>query len=122
MDVFASLAGFFGMSYPASLLLTDPGHRPQQALIIRFQYRSCDPGRVPELEDRLRHALAEAGAGEYGGNKAAPDGNDICLHLYGRDADHLFRVIAPILEEVPFLRGAEVKKHVGPAAGAAPQP
>lgn len=119
MKVFASLAGFYGISYPGALLLADAGHRPEQALIIRFPYGSCDLSRVFELEDRIRDALAKAGAGEYRGNEVAPDGSDVLLHLYGRDTDQLFRIIEPILEEVPFLRGAEVKKRAGPAADVA---
>lgn len=121
MQVFASLAGFLGISYPGVLMLTDPVHRPEQALIIQFQSGSCDLSWVAELEDRIRHALARAGAGEYGGNEVAPGGSDVILRLYGWDADQLFRLIEPLLEEVPLLRGAEVSKRIGPAAGAALQ-
>ncbi|WP_426161839.1 hypothetical protein [Pseudoduganella sp. R-34] len=120
MEVFASLAGFLGMSYPGTLLLAHAGPHPGPALVIRFQYGSRDLSRVLELEDRIRHALARAGAGEYGGKEAAPDGSEVCLHLYGRDADQLFRAIEPIMEDVPFLREAEVKKRTGPASGRKP--
>ncbi|SFG08153.1 hypothetical protein SAMN05518865_10850 [Duganella sp. CF458] len=118
MEVFASLAGFLGISYPGELLIADARHRPEQVLIIHFQYGSCDLSRVFEVVDRIRKVLAKAGAGEYRGNDAAPDGSAVFLHFYGRDADQLLRVIEPILEEIPFLRGAEVKKRIGPAAGA----
>ncbi|WP_028101321.1 hypothetical protein [Pseudoduganella violaceinigra] len=118
MDVFASLAGFLGISYPAALLLADAGRRPEQALVIHLQYGACDPNRVFELEDWIRQALAKAGGGEYVGHEVVPDRSGVFLHLYGRDADHIFRVIEPILGNFPFLRVVEVNKRVGPPVGA----
>jgi hypothetical protein len=34
--------------------------------------------------------------------------------MYGPDADRLFTVIKPILENTPFMKGAQVKKRYGP--------
>lgn len=119
MEVFASLAAFLGISYPGALLATGAARRPAHALIIHCQAGACDPRRVFELEHRIRRALAKTGAGEYDGYEATLDGNEVFLYFYGPDAEQLFQVVGPLLEQVPFMRGAEMKQRFGPAAGGA---
>src|SRR4051812_23834215 len=97
------------------------GSVSEQAVVIHFNYgilRAGDqkPDLQPlfELERRLEKAIADAKAGEYDGNEIAVSGKDGSLYMYGPDADRLYEAVRPILEAVPFMKGAKVKKRYGP--------
>lgn len=89
----------------------------EQAVIVHFKYGSKDLSRLFALEDKLEKAILRAKAGEYDGNEIAVDGSDGFLYMYGPDADRLFTVIKPVLENTPFMKGAQVKKRYGPPQG-----
>ncbi|MDR3418853.1 MAG: hypothetical protein P4L83_21985 [Nevskia sp.] len=91
------------------------------AVIIEFSYGSTDLDPLYEFEDRLEDAISEAGVGEYDGHELAIDGSGGRLYLYGPDADRLYAAIEYILNETPFMLGAEVCKRYGPAADDTPQ-
>ncbi|MCC2616070.1 hypothetical protein LJ739_07440 [Aestuariibacter halophilus] len=87
----------------------------EQAVIVHFyNYGSKDLTRLFALEDKLEKAITKSGVGEYDGNEIAVDGSDGFLYMYGPDADRLFLVVKPILEETPFTKGADVTKRYGP--------
>ena len=91
------------------------GSEPSKhAVIVHFQYGSTDLSRLFEVERKLESAISAAGAGEYDGNEVNVDGSDGFLYMYGPDADRLFEVVRPILESVPFMKGAVATKRYGP--------
>ncbi len=94
---------------------------PEHAVVVHFAYGILRPDdQTPDLqplfkvEEALERAIADAKAGEYDGNEVAVSGKDGYLYMYGPDADRLYDVVRPILEGVPFMKGAEVKKRYGP--------
>jgi hypothetical protein len=87
---------------------------PEHAVIVHFfNYGSTDLQRLFALEEQLEQAIADAGVGEFDGNKIATDGSDGYLYMYGPDADRLFEAVRPVLESVDFTRGAQVVKRYG---------
>lgn len=88
--------------------------RPEQAVIVQFTYGKTDMQLIFDLESRLEEAIVKAGVGEFDGNDMAQDGSEGFLYMYGPDADKLFEVIEPILEDSDFLQGASAKIRYGP--------
>lgn len=86
----------------------------EQALLVRFDYGSTNLGPLYSLEDKLVKAIQAAGAGEYDGHEIAVDGSDGSLYMYGPDAERLFEVVQPTLEDTDFLKGAQVTMRYGP--------
>jgi len=87
---------------------------PKQEVIIHFYYGSLNFQHVYALEDLLRIAISEAGAGEYDGREMAEDGSDGYRYLYGPDAELLYRAISPVLTASSFMHGATVTLQFGP--------
>ena len=86
-------------------------------MTVHFEYGgSTDLTPLFELEGRLESAISGAAAGEYDGSEIATDGSDGFLYMYGPDADTLFAIARPILEQVDFMQGAKVKLRYGPIA------
>ena|SRR5579872_6373899 len=85
------------------------------AVIVRFHYPQG--GRTPlvELEMVLEAAIRQAGVGDFDGNDVPANCGDGYLYFYGPDADAIFDVVRPILEEVPFMTGAVARLRYGPA-------
>jgi hypothetical protein len=115
MKILASLAAFLGFNASQVTLAAEVQKKPEHAVVIHFQYGSKDLARLFALEDKIEDAVAKAHVGEYDGNEVAVDGSDGFLYLYGPDADKLLQAIEPVLQEVSFMQGAEVKKRYGPA-------
>ena len=86
----------------------------EHALIVKFNYGYKDLNKLFELEDKLKTVISNAGVGEYDGNEIAIDGKDGSLYMYGQNADNLYKVVKPILEATPFMKGAKVKLRYGP--------
>ncbi len=79
----------------------------EHAVIVSFAYGgSTDLQPLFVLEEKLESGIAAARVGEYDGNEIAVDGSDGTLYMYGPDADKLFEVVRPILENSSFMRGA----------------
>jgi hypothetical protein len=89
-------------------------HASEHVVTVHFLYGSTNLQHVYAMEDLLRHAVSEAGVGEYDGKDMADDGNDGVFYLYGPDAEALFRAINPVLAESSFMRGATVTLWFGP--------
>jgi hypothetical protein len=94
---------------------------PEHAVIIHFSYGSTNLQHVYALEDSLRIAISESGAGEYDCYEVADDGSDGFFHMYGPDAEVLFRVISPVLAAYSFMRGATVTLRFGPPKRGTPK-
>ena len=109
--LFASLSALVGI---ASSSATVAAETPEHVVIVTFMYGSKNLDTLFELESKLEAAIEEAKVGEYDGNEVAVDGSDGTLYMYGPDADKLFIVVKPILESVPFMRGAQVTRRYGP--------
>jgi hypothetical protein len=66
-----------------------------------------------DLEDMLRGAIDDQGAGLFDGEEFG--GGRCVLFMYGPDADRLFAVVEPILKAARFARGGFVIKRYGAA-------
>lgn len=66
------------------------------------------------LEDRLEAAITVDKSGGFDGDEIAVGGADDFFYMYGPDADRLLATILPILEAVPFMKGAQATKRYGP--------
>jgi hypothetical protein len=102
------LSKWFGRGAPS------PKGPAEHAVIVHFNYGSTDLSRLFQPEARLQSAIAAAKVGEFDGNEIASDGSDGYLYMYGPNADRLFHAIRPLLEAVPFMKGATVRKRYGP--------
>jgi len=89
--------------------------KPEQAVLVHFDYGSRDWAPFFQFEKRLEHAVAASGLGDYDGNELAVDGSDGTLYMYGPDADKLFAVVKPLLESSALLKHVVVTLRYGPA-------
>jgi hypothetical protein len=86
----------------------------EQEVEVHFVYGSTNFQYVYSLGDEIQLAIAEAKVGEYDGHAIPADGSEGRYFVYGPDAEAIFRVIAPVLEASPLMRGATVTLHYGP--------
>ncbi|HEV7966721.1 MAG TPA: hypothetical protein VGP19_04075 [Candidatus Acidoferrales bacterium] len=90
------------------------GGPPEQEVEVHFDYGSTNFQYAYALEDKIRLAIAEAKVGEYDGHELPADGSEGRYFAYGPDAEAIFKVITPVLEASPIMRGATVTLHFGP--------
>jgi len=86
----------------------------EHAVIVSFDYGQTDLDALFEVEEHLRSAIEVAGVGEFDGNDIAVDGSDGHLYMYGPDADRLFEVVRPILQEADCLTNMRAQLRYGP--------
>jgi hypothetical protein len=92
----------------------DKSDLPAQEVEVYFAYGSTNFQYVYSLGDEIQTAIAEAKVGEYDGHSLPADGSEGRYFVYGPDAEAIFKVIAPVLEASPLMRGATVTLHYGP--------
>ncbi|WP_406187402.1 hypothetical protein [Streptomyces sp. NBC_01006] len=96
---------------------TDEGETDIEHAVIAH-YRLADAGlgdpsqreAVRQAQSLLTEAIEQADVGEFDGNEYG--GGKVILYAYGPDADALFAVMAPILNDLPF-RPAHVVLRYG---------
>lgn len=81
---------------------------PMQEVEVRFAYGSTNFQHVYAFGDLLQNAIVEAKVGEYDGHALPADGSEGRYFVYGPDAEAIYKVIAPVLESSPLMRGATV--------------
>jgi hypothetical protein len=86
---------------------------PAHEVEVHFSYGSTNFQHMYALEDTIRHAIVDAGVGKYDGHDVAEDGSDGSFYMYGPDAEALYRVISPLLEQSSLMRGATVTLWFG---------
>jgi len=86
----------------------------EQEVEVHFAYGSTNFQHVYALGDLLQNAIAEAKVGEYDGHAIPADGSEGRYFIYGPDAEAIYKVIAPVLEASPLMRGATITLHYGP--------
>jgi hypothetical protein len=86
----------------------------QQEVEVHFVYGSTNFQYVYALGDKIQVAIAEAKVGEYDGHALPADGSEGRYFVIGPDAEAIFKVIAPVLEASPLMRGATVTLRFGP--------
>ena len=94
---------------------------PEQEVEVHFAYGSTNFQYVYSLGDEIQTAIAEAKVGEYDGHAIPADGSEGRYFVYGPDAEAIFKVIAPVLEASPLMRGATVTLHFGPRGWRTPK-
>ena len=92
-----------------------------QEVEVHFEYGSTNFQHVYALGDQLEAAIAEAKVGEYDGHALPADGSEGRYFVYGPDAEAIYKVIAPVLEASPLMRGATVTLHYGPQRRGTPK-
>jgi hypothetical protein len=92
-----------------------------QEVEVYFDYGSTNFQYVYSLGDQLQLAITEAKVGEYDGHAIPADGSDGRYFIYGPDAEAIYKVIAPVLEASPLMRGATVTLHYGPRSWRTPK-
>jgi hypothetical protein len=92
-----------------------------QEVEVYFAYGSTNFQYVYALGDQLQLAITEAKVGEYDGHAIPADGSQGRYFIYGPDAEAIFKVIAPVLEASPLMRGARVTLHFGPRRWGTPK-
>jgi hypothetical protein len=90
------------------------GGPSQQEVEVHFAYGSTNFQYVYSLGDKIQLAIAEARVGEYDGHALPADGSEGRYFVIGPDAEAIFKVIAPVLEASPLMRGAIVTLRFGP--------
>jgi hypothetical protein len=85
----------------------------QQEVEVHFAYGSTNFQFVYALGDQIQLAVSEAKVGEYDGHSLPADGSDGRYFVYGPDAEAILRVIQPVLEASPLMRGATVTLWFG---------
>lgn len=93
----------------------------KQAVIVEFNYGLATLDRLFEVDDLLEAAVEKAGVGEHDGHEIAVDLSDGSYYLYGPDADKLYEVIRPILEDQDFTKGAKATLRYGPPEEGVPE-
>jgi hypothetical protein len=92
---------------------------PKHSVVVAFKYGLPDLTALRDAEGKIEQAILKAGVGEYDGDEIAVDLADGSLYMYGPDADELYAAIRPVLEAVPFMKGATATlRYGGPADGA----
>jgi hypothetical protein len=87
---------------------------PPQEVELHFFYGSTNFQYLFALDDVLRHAISDAAVGVYDGHDISEDGSDGTIYIYGPDAEAIHRVIAPLLADSSFMRGATIILWFGP--------
>ena len=89
------------------------GARAEQEVEVHFEYGSTNFQLAYALGDQIQSAVADAKVGEYDGHALPADGSDGRYFICGPDAEAIYRVITPVLETSPFMRGATVTLWFG---------
>ena len=77
-----------------------------QEVEVHFEYGSTNFQLAYAVGDQIQSAVADAKVGEYDGHALPADGTDGRYFICGPDAEEIYRVIAPVLQASPFMRGA----------------
>ena len=93
----------------------------QQEVEIHFAYGSTNFQHAYALGDKIQLAVAEAKVGEYDGHALPADGSEGRYFVNGPDAEAIFKVLAPVLEASPLMRGAKVTLYFGPPSWRTPK-
>jgi len=92
-----------------------------QEVEIHFAYGSTNFQHVYSFGDVLQHAIADAKVGEYDGHALPADGSEGRYFVFGPDADAIYKVLAPVLQTSPMMRGATVTLIYGPRRRSTPK-
>jgi len=88
----------------------------EHSVIVHFTYFKEDLDALHELDGKLEKTIREAQVGAYDWHEIAMDLSDGSLYMYGPNAENLFKVVKPILEQTDFTKGAIAMLRFGGAA------
>lgn len=91
------------------------------SVVIHFFYGRHELEPLHEFEELLRQAIEENEVGIYDGHEIAMNATDGCLFMYGKNAESLFKVVKPVLEECVFMKGAVAYLRFGPSGHESPE-
>jgi len=86
----------------------------EQAVVVKFDYRTTDLDALFELEDELEAILEDGDVGEYDGHEIAVDGSDGLLYMYGPNADAIFEKVRPTLARSKAIKNVVATLRYGP--------
>jgi len=93
----------------------------EHSVIVDFYYGSTNLQHLYALDDSLRRAISESGAGRYDGYDVAGDGSKGAYFMFGPDAEKLLQLILPLLNDSCFMNGASVTLWFGPKKRSTPK-
>ena len=93
----------------------------EQEVEVQFAYGSTNFQYMYSLGDQIQLAIVEAKVGEYDGHAIPADGSEGRYFANGPDAEAIYRVIAPVLEASPLMRGATITLRYGPRRWGTPK-
>lgn len=76
------------------------------SVLVHFMYYKEELDELHELDEKLDNAINQKGVGQYDWHEINMDMSDGTLFMYGPNAEELFKVVKPILEQTDFTRGA----------------
>lgn len=82
--------------------ITDKSH----SVIIQFDYPYDELDELFKLDQELDDAITKNQVGVYDYHEVQIDGADARLYMYGPNAEKLFKVVQPILQQTPYMKGA----------------
>lgn len=74
-----------------------------QLVVIQFFYGIEDLDELHQLEKQLHSIISGGALGKYEGHEISMDFGDGYLYFNGKNAEHLFQSIKPVLEEHYFM-------------------
>lgn len=74
-----------------------------QLVVIQFFYGIENLNELHELEKQLHSIISSGELGKYEGHEISMDFGDGYLYFNGKNAEHLFQSIKPVLEEHYFM-------------------
>jgi len=86
----------------------EAAHEKPQAVIIHLAYGHADLMDLRNLENLLDKEVNQSGTGIYDGDEIATDLSDAFLYFYGKDADSIWKIIEPILNQVTWIKKAKI--------------
>jgi hypothetical protein len=90
------------------------GFNSQAVIVYFFNYIDDELDKLHELDEKLSLALLQEGVGMYDGHEINMDGSDGSLYMYGENAEKIFNVVKPILEQADFTKGGVAVLRFGP--------
>jgi hypothetical protein len=108
------LAGCGSATKPKASHVVSSTSAPQQAVMVHMRGIGTDDAF--NLDQDLYREVSSSTVGEYDGRAAAADGSEVIFSAYGPDANALWVVMKPIVEEFSPRAGSYVIKRYGDAS------
>ncbi|WP_295768039.1 hypothetical protein [uncultured Mucilaginibacter sp.] len=80
-----------------------------QALNVLFNYQATDLEVLDKTQEILERVVSFRNAGKYDGYELSKNGESGVFFFKAQSSENLYKMILPVLKDIPFLKGAEVQ-------------